>query len=180
MLISAMKKKLILIFLVIQVVIPVTLMAQKTQKLNSSVKITLDDTVQPMEQRAVEEFAQKNKIEFLSSYEGVKDRAINVVDGMIVTSVKMNTTKKKDLELLKKSIDAIAKSVNVSTHTSRIITDHGYKILIVENSTENRIKYDVVNSTGMSSVSGVIEFNSSKRLDAKSLLNSIIKTISFD
>ncbi|MES2651048.1 MAG: hypothetical protein V4663_04875 [Bacteroidota bacterium] len=174
-----MKKKITL--LIIQVaLLPLALMAQKTQKLNNSVKITLKETVQPMEERAVEEFAQKNKIEYLSSYEGVKDRAVNIVDGIILTSIKMNTTKKKDLELLKKSIDAIAKSVNVTTHSSRIISDHGYKILIVENSTENRIKFDAVDSTGKSSVSGILEFNSSKRDDAKALLNNIISTIKFD
>ena len=178
--ITIMKKKLKLVILILGGLLPTSLMAQKTQKLNNSVKITLKDTVQPMEHAAVKKFAQQNKIEYLSSYEGVEDRAICIVDGMILTSVKLNTVKKKDLELLKKSIDALAKSVNVTTLNSRIVTDHGYKILIIENSSENRIKYDAVDSSGMSSVSGVIEFNSSKRSDAKALLDSIIKTISFD
>ncbi|MEJ5993724.1 hypothetical protein WG904_04760 [Pedobacter sp. Du54] len=175
-----MKNNLKLLILLTGTILPSILKAQKTQKINNGVEITFKGVIEQVGQTAAEEYAKKNKIEYLSAYEGLKNRNIYTVDGIIFTSVKMNTAEKRGLEKLKKAIDERALSVNLKTYSSRIITNHGYKILVTENTAENRLNFTAIDSSGYSSVLGVLDFNPTKRSEAKLLLDDIIKSINFE
>ncbi|MGF1924658.1 MAG: hypothetical protein ACQUHE_10805 [Bacteroidia bacterium] len=168
----------ILILFIVLAGSPVTLMAQKTQKLNNGVNVSLSKTMQSASIINLSDFAKANGIELFNSTEELKERTIYTIDGMIFTYKKTYKNESIDLVKLKEASDKNAESVDFKK-TASIIEDHGYKMLIFDNA-GNMYQFLIVNDSLKLNIAGNLQFNPSKKTQAKIVMDEIIKTITFE
>lgn len=167
-----------LFVLVLQTGFANLLKAQKVQsKLNNGVSMSLSMPMRQLTENERVAFAKRSEIRH-DTYELEGEKSIYVLDGMILTFIKRNET--RDLDQLKKSFDSFSKSVESSTPPTRLIADHGYRILISDFSVINKYNIIAVHPTKKVYITAYLDFNPSKKEAAKEVLNEIISSISFE
>lgn len=171
-----MKKKTILFLLIIQLTYSIGLMAQKTQKLNNGINVRTSKTMQLASSVSIASFAKSNKIELFNSNDELKDKTIYTIDGMILIYKKTYKNEKIDLVKMKLGSDRLAASMDVKKNTT-IVEDHGYKMLVSESNAGNKYQFLIINDSTKLNIAGSLQFNSSKKPEAKIVMDEIIKTI---
>jgi hypothetical protein len=174
-----MKNKIIIAATALHILLGMKVMAQKVQKLNNDISVVLAQPIKQLNADGIEKFASNNNIKYNKSYEGLKDRAVYAIDGMIFTSVKMNTPQKRDLDKLKKGLDALSQSAKTKSYSSKIIESNGYRIFLATYKDLHQYHFTAVDSSGKSAMTGVLDFSDAKKEAAKKLLDSIIESLKF-
>ncbi|AZA54578.1 hypothetical protein [Chryseobacterium sp. G0201] len=167
-------KIMLLIFLAFAV--SKTVVAQKVS-LNSRVNMVLPSKTQKITTADLTAIAKQNDIQVVS-LPNSENRSVYLTDNVLVTVFASKKPEKVDLDKVKKGLDEMAKGL--SSYSSKIVSIKGNKFLITENTTENKLRFFGTNSSGTSSVNGLLEFNGSGREKAKAVLDSVIPNISFE